>query len=30
MTSDKESLYWKSNEKWYRINKDKDCYELTT
>ena len=29
MTANKESLYWKTNEEWYRINYEKDCYELT-
>lgn len=29
MTGNKESLYWKSNTEWYRVNKEKDCYELT-
>ena len=28
ITADKERLYWKTK-KWYRINKEKDCYELT-
>ena len=28
MTSNKESLYWKTNENWYRKNKDGQ-YELT-
>lgn len=26
---EKESMYWWSNEAWYRINKEKDCFELT-
>lgn len=29
MTLDREPLYWRTNKEWYRINKDKDCYELT-
>ena len=29
MTSDKERLYWKTNKEWYRINREKDCFELT-
>lgn len=29
MTVDKETLYWKTNKEWYRVNKEKDCYELT-
>jgi len=24
-----ESVYWMSNKKWYRINREKDCFELT-
>lgn len=28
MTSNKESLYWKSNKEWYRINEDGE-FELT-
>jgi uncharacterized protein YbaR (Trm112 family) len=26
---ERESLYWKSDESWYRINEDKESYELT-
>lgn len=26
---ERESLYWRKNEGWYRINKEKDCFELT-
>ncbi len=29
MTVDMEFMYWSSNKSWYRINKEKDCYELT-
>lgn len=29
MTANQEPLYWKTNQEWYRINKQKDCYELT-
>lgn len=25
MTANKESLYWKTNKEWYRINYEKDC-----
>jgi hypothetical protein len=28
MTANKESLYWKSNEEWYRVNDDGE-FELT-
>ena len=24
-----ESMYWRTNPDWYRVNKEKDCYELT-
>lgn len=26
---ERESLYWRKNKDWYRINKEKDCFELT-
>ena len=29
MTIDKEPLYWRTNKEWYRVNREKDCYELT-
>ena len=29
MTANKESSYWASNPAWYRINKEKDSFELT-
>lgn len=29
MNANREPLYWKSNETWYRINEEKDCFELT-
>ena len=31
MTADNslmESMYWRTNSDWYRVNKEKDCYEL--
>ena len=24
-----ESMYWMSNEDWFRINHERDCFELT-
>lgn len=24
-----ETVYWLSNPQWYRINKEKDCFEMT-
>jgi len=29
MTANQEPLYWRSNKEWYRINEEKDCFELT-
>lgn len=29
MTMDSSSMYWQTNDEWFRINKNKDCYELT-
>ena len=29
MTANKEPMYWRTNKEWYRINKEKDCFELT-
>lgn len=29
MTANREIMYWHSNKEWYKINKEKDCYELT-
>ena len=29
MTGSKKALFWKTNPEWYKINKEKDCYELT-
>lgn len=29
MTRNSTRLYWMTNEKWYRINEEKDCFELT-
>ena len=29
MTANREYMYWHSNKEWYRINEEKDCYELT-
>ncbi|MEF2767732.1 MAG: hypothetical protein U0O05_08490 [Dorea phocaeensis] len=29
MTADREFMYWKTNDSWYRINYEKDCFELT-
>lgn len=29
MTKDNSRLYWMTNEKWYRINEEKGCFELT-
>lgn len=28
-TADKEFVYWKSDKNWYKINREKDRYELT-
>lgn len=29
MTANREFMYWCSNKEWYRINEEKDCFELT-
>lgn len=29
MTAKKEFMYWRTNKEWYRINSEKDCFELT-
>lgn len=29
MNTNTELLYWKINKEWYRVNKEKDCFELT-
>ena len=29
MRSNSERTYWMTNDDWYRINKEKDCFELT-
>ena len=29
MSGNRECVYWKKNKDWYRINWEKDCYELT-
>lgn len=29
MTTNKESLYWKTNKEWWTINHEADCFELT-
>lgn len=29
MNADREPMYWMSNKDWYRINKEKDEFELT-
>lgn len=29
MHANTEIMYWHSNKEWYKINHDKDCYELT-
>lgn len=28
MSMNSESTYWLSNKDWYRINKEKDCFEI--
>ena len=30
MKSWDEAMYWKTNEAWYRVNYEEDCYELTS
>ncbi len=29
MKSWSEAMYWMTNKKWYRVNEEKDCFELT-
>ena len=29
MKSHSEEMYWMTNKKWYRVNEEKDCFELT-
>ena len=29
MTAKREFMYWRTNKEWYRINSEKDCFELT-
>ena len=29
MTANQEPMYWRKNKDWYRINPEKDCFELT-
>ena len=29
MTINREPMFWRSNKEWYRINKEKDRFELT-
>ncbi len=29
MHANTEIMYWHSNKEWYRVNEEKDCYELT-
>ena len=29
MSANQEPMFWRSNKEWYRINKEKDCFELT-
>lgn len=29
MTANMDAMLWKTNKEWYRINEEKDCYELT-
>ncbi len=28
MSMSDESIYWLTNKEWYRINKEKDCFEI--
>lgn len=28
MSMNSESLYWLTNKSWYRINREKDCFEI--
>ncbi len=29
MNTNTELLYWRTNKEWYRVNEEKDCFELT-
>lgn len=29
MTARREAMFWMENKAWYRINEEKDCFELT-
>ena len=29
MTANTEPMFWRKNKEWYRINREKDCFELT-
>lgn len=29
MTANMEPMYWRTDKSWYRINHEKDCFELT-
>lgn len=29
MSANRELLYWQSNKEWYKVNREKDCFELT-
>lgn len=29
MTAKKEFMYWRTKKEWYRINLEKNCFELT-
>ena len=29
MKSWSEAMYWMTNKKWYKVNEEKDCFELT-
>lgn len=29
MTANQEPMFWRTNKEWYKINRKKDCFELT-
>lgn len=29
MNANTEIMYWSTNKEWYKINREKDCFELT-
>lgn len=29
MSANQEPMYWRTNKDWYRVNREKDCFELT-